>query len=343
MISSVPDAPLPQENVPAEASLLRDVAERLCSSPVRAVRPSAAGGNSRLWRVETEAGPVALKRYPLPHNDPRDRMGRECAALALLNEDPAAPVPRLLAKDPDHRVILMSWVAGAPVTTADPAAMAGLLDLLHRLHALAPRAAALPEAMDGCLSGEALAASVAARLTRLRQGLPDGPARTFLEQRAAPALIGLLCGMRNRLREAGRDPARPLEAGAWTFSPSDLGFHNALRDDEGRVMFLDLEYAGRDDPAKLICDTLLHPGARLDQDQRRQFFRAAMDLYQGADLAARLEAYAPVLAGVWSLILLNAHLPERALPTAEARDRLERAKVMLDRAIARETPVHDFL
>src|SRR4029077_9202981 len=56
-------------------------------------------------------------------------------------------------------------------------------------------------------------------------------------------------------RAAGRgiaiDARLPDEA--VILSPSDFGFHNALVDG-GRVGFVDFEYAGRDDPAKLIGD-----------------------------------------------------------------------------------------
>ena len=37
-------------------------------------------------------------------------------------------------------------------------------------------------------------------------------------------------------------------------SPSDFGFHNALYLENGDVKFVDFEYAGLDDPAKLVCD-----------------------------------------------------------------------------------------
>jgi hypothetical protein len=36
-------------------------------------------------------------------------------------------------------------------------------------------------------------------------------------------------------------------------SPSDFGFHNAIRTDAG-VKFIDFEYAGWDDPAKMVSD-----------------------------------------------------------------------------------------
>ena len=42
-------------------------------------------------------------------------------------------------------------------------------------------------------------------------------------------------------------------------SPSDFGFHNALSTEDKQIKFFDFEYAGWDDPAKLICDFFLQP------------------------------------------------------------------------------------
>ena len=43
-------------------------------------------------------------------------------------------------------------------------------------------------------------------------------------------------------------------------SPSDFGFHNALRRPDGTIVFVDFEYFGWDDPAKMMADAMLHPG-----------------------------------------------------------------------------------
>ena len=42
-------------------------------------------------------------------------------------------------------------------------------------------------------------------------------------------------------------------------SPSDFGFHNSILDDNGRYYFLDFEYSGWDDPAKMVSDFFLQP------------------------------------------------------------------------------------
>ena len=52
---------------------------------------------------------------------------------------------------------------------------------------------------------------------------------------------------------------RPLDPADRCVSPSDFGFHNALREPSGRLRFIDFEYAGWDDPAKLVCDFFCQP------------------------------------------------------------------------------------
>ena len=57
----------------------------------------------------------------------------------------------------------------------------------------------------------------------------------------------------------GKAPEPSLSLSNRCLSPSDFGFHNALIDEKGHATFLDFEYAGRDDPAKLICDFFCQP------------------------------------------------------------------------------------
>jgi hypothetical protein len=37
-------------------------------------------------------------------------------------------------------------------------------------------------------------------------------------------------------------------------SPSDFGFHNCIIKENKEIIFIDFEYAGWDDPAKMVCD-----------------------------------------------------------------------------------------
>ena len=44
-------------------------------------------------------------------------------------------------------------------------------------------------------------------------------------------------------------------------SPGDFGFHNVVKTVKG-LCFLDFEFSGLDDPAKTLCDFILHPSNR---------------------------------------------------------------------------------
>jgi hypothetical protein len=96
-----------------------------------------------------------------------------------------------------------------------------------------------------------------------------------------------------------------------TLSPSDFGFHNALRRPGGELVFIDFEYFGWDDPVKLVSDFLWHPAVELSAAERDVLVAAAAATY-GDDpaYAARRAAYEPLIALRWAAIVLNEFVPE---------------------------------
>ena len=120
-------------------------------------------------------------------------------------------------------------------------------------------------------------------------------------------------------------------------SPSDFGFHNALRQPDGRLRFLDFEYAGWDDPAKTIIDFCNQPDLLLP-DPLAAVFRERMLRRPVRSRAARA-AHPPARAALPAevgLHLLNAFLPGRGAPDPRPERslaaQLARARVMASRA-----------
>ena len=97
-------------------------------------------------------------------------------------------------------------------------------------------------------------------------------------------------------------------------SPSDYGFHNALRQDNGELVFLDFEYFGWDDPAKMISDFLLHPARMIDFSLKQQFFSEILAGFsENKTLSTRVKIVYPLFGIKWCLILLNEFIPEQLL------------------------------
>ena len=164
-----------------------------------------------------------------------------------------------------------------------------------------------PAAAEACLSGDEIVTQVKKRIARL-SAVPDEP--------AVAKFVTLLTALTSRAEREygarGLDFTRSLREHARTVCPSDFGFHNALRTPSGRLIFLDFDYFGWDDPARLAADFLLHPGMRLSEACRRRYDTETA-------FRERLTLLFPLFALRWCAILLNRSSPERRAYRLHAR------------------------
>lgn len=321
--------------------------EGVIGAPVATCTQLASGRNARVFRLSSADGVFVLKQYPSRADDPRDRLGAERDALQWMERAGIVSVPRFLAADEMRNFALLSWVDGASVTEpglSEVEQAAAFLAALYAANARIPYPSTRL-ASEACLSGAEIERQVRARMVRLKaiEGEPD--LQAFLDDDFAGALEGCVAAVRSRLdfdAELASQWRRPV--------PADFGFHNSLRNDEGRLFFLDFEYFGWDDPAKLAADLLLHPGTPLCSPLRERL-RTLLLAVHAEDLgfAERLNAILPLFALRWTLILLNEFHPERwrrRLRTGESGEwravksrQLDRARAMLNAVPgAREKP-----
>ncbi|WP_049974242.1 phosphotransferase family protein [Azospirillum sp. B4] len=290
---------------------LPELASRLVGCAVHGVAPCSGGGNNRVYRVETDRGTLALKLYPALADDPRDRLSHEYTALSFLNGRVGAGLlPRAIAADPVAGAALYEWVEGRPVVAHDVDDAGRVVQLLADLRqagsdAAAVGAAGIGPAIEPCLAPADILQRLATRLAALDPVSAGEPGLADLLERIR-ALMGSLADA------LGSEATAPLPATALTLSPSDFGFHNALRRDDGSLTFLDFEYFGWDDPAKAVSDFLWHAGQTLTAAQRVSFVAGAVGLYGGApfDFAHRLVQIYPLHGLNWVLIILNEFRPD---------------------------------
>jgi hypothetical protein len=297
---------------------LRQLASALARLPVHALTSVRAGGNNRIFRAQTPDGPLALKLYPSQQADPRDRLGTEWKALSFLAKNGITGLPKPIACDPGHNLALYSWIEGEACppgsgTGADTNRLAGFLTSLAPLGRL-PDAQDLPLASAACPAPMDAFGQLRARRNRLQAIDSDHPGLSvFLRSRFDPGCARFLAAAANGLNQAGIVGERALPPQRMLLSPSDFGLHNALRQPDGTLAFVDFEYFGWDDPVKAIADVILHPGSAFD-DACRQDFVAAMLPHMAAtdpDFVTRFHMLLPVYGLIWCLILLNEFLPER--------------------------------
>ena len=123
-----------------------------------------------------------------------------------------------------------------------------------------------------------------------------------------PAWTAVKARLSDNARAAGLSMEQTLTGGECCLSPSDFGFHNALADAGGTVTFLDFEYAGRDDPAKLVSDFFCQPEIPVPIRYHAAFI-ARLGLGLDAAGRARCRILLDAYRIKWTCIILNDFLP----------------------------------
>ena len=340
---------------PMPSSLLKDeptwaVAAALAEEPLLTVEPQRGGGNNRLFCITTSRGTrYALKQYARSLNDPRDRLAVEFGALDFLNRCGLREIPLALAADTKNGFALYEWIDGDPIATPQADDIDAALRFLGRLQdqRRAPTSSSLALASEACLSGTDIVTQVDRRIDRLAKVAESEPElRSFLNDHLMPLWTSLTDWSSCRYREVGLDFATPVAVERRALSPSDFGFHNAIRRPDGRIAFVDFEYFGWDDPVKLVADFLHHPGMTLSPDLQTRFRDGAMTLFDNdKTFATRLGLLYPLFGLRWCTILLNEFLPERWQSRVFAHTSLDRAaaiRTQLDKARARLSVVRSY-
>lgn len=257
--------------------------------------PCAASGNNRVFVARRADGERAVVKCYFPGRPgERDRLDAECRFLVYAAEVAPGRVPRLLARDDQARLAIHQFVDGSKPAAVGPAEVEQAADFVRALNTdgAAPD---LPEAAEAAFTLPEHVARVEARLARL-DAVTDPEARAL-----AAELRAYWDGVRTRLAGEDLPPARRV------VSPSDFGFHNALVGADGNVVFLDFEYAGWDDAAKLANDFFLQPAVPVSRGLMPSFLRRAVLGNERRILVLR-----PLFALRWCCILLNCFLPDMA-------------------------------
>ena len=204
-------------------------------------------------------------------------------------------------------------------------------------------AQSLPAASEACFSIADHLQIVQRRIEKLSAIAPtddiDRTAQKFVNDKLLPGWRQVREKIENAAM-AAKD--QPIPTQYRCLSPSDFGFHNALQTESGSLVFHDFEYAGWDDPAKLVGDFFCQPKIPVPASFRTQFIQRIMkELSLPPDYQQRINLLMDVCRLKWCCIVLNEFLPAGAhrrqfrknVPDFQERKRrqLDLAAHLLDR------------
>lgn len=285
-----------------------------------AARACNEGGNNLVFDIDLSGRHLLAKKYYRSPQDPRDRLGAEWAFIAYARTLGLSDVPAAIACDEVHGIGLYEFIEGRKLSSDEiepshvKAAARFFLALNdgHRLES----GKSLPVASEACFSLAAHIDLIERRLARLQTiDATDDLSREAVSHVAD--MIGRWREIRYTIeQQAGRlqfGLRDDLPENHRCISPSDFGFHNALMKPDGRVIFIDFEYSGWDDPAKMAADFFCQPQVPVSMKFFDKFLDQTMMFSSASDeLKERSRILLPAQRTKWACIMLNDFLPDAA-------------------------------
>ena len=222
------------------------------------------GINNRVYRCGEGVETYVIKGYDSAEQDGSDRMKAEVEFLTYAMRVAPNFVPRLICIDSERRCVVLEHLQGSPyqegmMPTASDVKAA--VEFFRQLNA------------DRRLAKQHLSSNASEGFLRLREHIAnirkrqEGMCNDHLPNDIQLEAASLLRELHRLTYKVANWTENLISGGAIAdtineeeriISPSDFGFHNAIRTPTG-VKFFDFEFAGWDDPAKAAADFILQP------------------------------------------------------------------------------------
>ena len=317
--------------------------------------PVSGGANNKVFRIDLSEGSFLLKVYFRHPGDLRDRLKTEFSFIRFAWDNGIRSVPQPFAFDAENQIGLYEFIDGrridsTEITSERVAQAACFYQELNRYRNL-PEALMLPAASEACFSVTDHLGCVERRLSMLQ----NIEISSSLRQEASSFIRKELTETWERTREFVLSSAREMDLPVETeiasderrLSPSDFGFHNALLQQDGRIRFIDFEYAGWDDPGKLAADFFCLQGVRVPNCYYDLFVEAIVhDDPSPVRQRERIRFLCAIHRVKWCFILLNDFLPvgsDRRRFSNDAAVRVERERIQLRKAREAENETRQIL
>ncbi|HEX5126613.1 MAG TPA: aminoglycoside phosphotransferase family protein [Rhodocyclaceae bacterium] len=284
---------------------------------IHEIRILAHGGNNRTWFVDADGERYVVKQYFRHADDTRDRLKAEFDFTRYASSLLPDCVPQPIAQDAGEGLavyrfmpgeVLRPGQIGQPEVDAAVHFFCSLNDPRRR-----DAASNLPEASEACFALSDHLSLIGKRIACLSEVMnepgTDADAANLIDRLSQRWKV-LQMEVIEAAQRTGLAVSDALPVEQRCVSPSDFGFHNALRDSDGTIRFLDFEYAGWDDPAKMTGDFFAQLAVPVPATYFNGFVSAALGHFPDAStLRLRAALLRPVYQIKWCCIALNVFLP----------------------------------
>lgn len=328
---SLPPASLSEEEI-------KNLSYELLKEEIASLHRLEGGKNNQVYLLTTKNKKYVTKAYYTHPQDYRDRLQTEFSALSFLWGSGIRTIPQPLHENTEKNLAIYAYIKGDKITPRDITEkdIDAAISFLSNINQLQRKSNDFLKASDACFCAQDYLHIIQRRLNNLletkKNSLIEKKLHHFLQKEFLPDLKETISHLQNQLLKIGY--GLDTEIKEKILSPSDFGFHNALRQKGNQLIFLDFEYFGWDDPVKTISDFILHPGMQLDEPLQKRFAKNMLRSFDDPKLNQRFQIIFPLVGLIWCLLVLNEFVPRHQSRRGFALPQLpeEMQKIQLQKA-----------
>ena len=282
---------------------------------VENIEALTTGGNNRAYKILAGKEKFIVKQYFKHNDDRRDRLESELSFLAYAQQVSPQFVPKLVAKRKEEGLALYEYVDGVSFSAEQIGwqQVKNAANFFVALNQNRIMASALPAASEACFSIFDHLSLIHLRILEL-QNLEvrceeDKKAIQFIKE-LRETFTNIEKKIKAEAHSLKHDIFEALGNEQRCISPSDFGFHNALLTKNGAPKFIDFEYAGWDDPAKMAGDFFSQLAVPVPGQFFDDFVKLSMSPFPLSEqLEIRAHLLRPAYKIKWCCIAMNIFLP----------------------------------
>ena len=242
----------------------------------------------------------------------RIRLKRELIFLEFLNSFSFKNTPNLITYNEEYNWILMSWINGAKIKNVNKKIVEKLLFFLSDIQKFKNKKLSnkFINAAEACFSLQDHFLLIKKRMQKIEKIFDSEESLSCKQNNAMLNLYRkidekYLLSLNMAKDKFSHDSYKAIiKLDYRIISPSDIGFHNCLLLNN-ELYFIDFEYAGWDDPLKLICDLVLQPDYSIPKVYLGLIRNLINKLNLVPDWQLRLEIMLEIYTIKWVCIILN--------------------------------------
>jgi len=263
-----------------------------------------SGKNSKIYKINTDKKKIILKFY---YGKNTLRIRKEFQFYRYLNQKNIKNVVTPIAFDFKNNCAALPYIDGSKIHKVQNKDIIQFSNFITKINQKNIHSKKIGLAVEGINKRENHIKICQNRINKLKRVDQKSSIKRELYLFLNKKIIPTFKNVKKKINDKKifYQPKYKLYKKDMIISPSDFGFHNAIKSKK-KIFFFDFEYGGYDDPVKLICDFYCQPNHKFSLKQKEKFKKLIIKKHKKfKELDYLISELLPIHHLKWCCIILN--------------------------------------